>query len=140
MSEEHLRIGDAEREQAAATLGEHYAQGRLTSEEHGERLDRIWAARTRADLGPLFRDLPGGDGAVAPAHPGPARRPAYRCGGRARSRHGLPTPLVVVLTVLLVLTVIAHLPLILAGALVALFVMSRHRRAARTGQWSRRAR
>lgn len=140
MSEERLRISDAEREQAAAALGEHYAQGRLTTEEHAERLDRIWAARTRADLGPVFGDLPAGDGAVAPARSGSARRPAYRCGGMTPFRHGLPTPLVVVLAVLLVLTVVTHLPLILAGALVTLFVMSRHRRAARAGQWSRWAR
>ena len=43
--DEHLRIGDTEREQAAAALGEHYAQGRLTTEEHSERLDQAWAAR-----------------------------------------------------------------------------------------------
>jgi hypothetical protein len=140
VSEERLRISDAEREQAAAALGEHYAQGRLTKEEHAERLDRIWAARTRADLRPVFGDLPAGDGAVAPARPGSARRPAYRCGGMTPLRHGLPTPLVVVLAVLLVLMVVTHLPLILAGALVALFVLSRHRRAARAGQWSRWAR
>lgn len=140
MSGEHLRIGDAEREQAAAALGEHYAQGRLTAEEHAERLDRVWAARTRADLGPVFRDLPGGDGAAAPARPGSARRPAHWCGAVAPPRRGLPTPLVVVLAVLLVLTVVTHLPLILAGVLVAFFVMSRHRRAARAGQWSRWAR
>ncbi|HUA30142.1 MAG TPA: DUF1707 domain-containing protein, partial [Streptosporangiaceae bacterium] len=34
-----LRIGDAEREAAAASLREHYAQGRLTLEEFNERLD-----------------------------------------------------------------------------------------------------
>ncbi|ABL84106.1 MULTISPECIES: DUF1707 domain-containing protein [unclassified Nocardioides] len=152
MTDEHLRIGDAEREQAAAALGEHYAQGRLTSEEYAERLDRIWAARTRADLGPIFRDLPGRYGPAGQipgamgqtvgrtrgrASAGPARRPAYRCGGMALSRHGLPTPIIVVLAVLLVLTVLTHLPLILAGLLVAWFVMSRHRRFARARQWSR---
>lgn len=54
-----LRIGDAQREAAARDLGEHYAQGRITTEEHHERLDRIWAARTDADLWPVFADLPG---------------------------------------------------------------------------------
>ncbi len=152
MSADHLRIGDAEREQAAADLGEHYAQGRLSAEEHAERLDRIWAARTRADLTPVFRDLPGRYGPPAPAETwsaengptwagsartGAARRPAYGCGGMALSRHGLPTPVVVVLAVLLVLTVLTHLPLILAGALVALFVLGRRRGPARARQWSR---
>ena len=41
-----LRIGDAERTAAADELAEHYAQGRLSTEEHHERLDRVWAART----------------------------------------------------------------------------------------------
>ena len=59
MSDQELRISDAEREQAAADLGEHYAQGRITTEEHRERLDQIWAARTRRELGPVFADLPG---------------------------------------------------------------------------------
>ncbi len=137
MTDDHLRIGDAEREQAAGALGEHYAQGRLSAEEHAERLDRIWAARTRADLGPVFRDLPGRSGPAAPASPGPARRPAYRCGGMALSRHGLPTPIIVVLAVLLVLTVLTHLPLIVAGVLVAFFVLSRRRGPARARHWSR---
>ena len=81
MNEQQLRIGDAEREQAAAELGEHYVQGRLTADEHAERLERVWAARTRADLGPLFRDLPGRYG---PPLPTPARR--HRRGGRRTGR------------------------------------------------------
>ena len=86
MSEDHLRIGDAEREQAAAALGEHYAAGRLSTEEHAERLDRVWAARTRAALGPLFRDLPG---RALPGMPGRAdatRGPACGPGGAACRR------------------------------------------------------
>ncbi len=66
--DDHLRMSDAEREQAAAALGEHYAQGRLTTEEHSERLDRIWAAKTRAEVTPIFRDLPG---PAAPPRPQP---------------------------------------------------------------------
>ena len=54
-----LRIGDAERTAAADELAEHYAQGRLSAEEHSERLDRIWAAKTRTELAPVFADLPG---------------------------------------------------------------------------------
>ncbi|HEX3930275.1 MAG TPA: DUF1707 domain-containing protein [Nocardioides sp.] len=53
-----LRIGDAEREVAARELGEHYAMGRISADEHAERLEKIWAARTAADLTPVFRDLP----------------------------------------------------------------------------------
>jgi hypothetical protein len=54
-----LRIGDADRTAAAEELAEHYAQGRISPEEHSERLDRIWAAKTRADLAPVYTDLPG---------------------------------------------------------------------------------
>jgi hypothetical protein len=55
---EHLRISDADRDRAAAALGEHFARGRLTADEHAERLDAIWTARTGADLAPMFADLP----------------------------------------------------------------------------------
>ena len=55
---DRLRIGDAEREAAARELGEHFALGRITVDEHTERLDQIWAARTAAELAPAFRDLP----------------------------------------------------------------------------------
>jgi len=55
---DRLRIGDAEREAAARELGEHFALGRITVDEHTERLEQIWAARTAADLAPAFRDLP----------------------------------------------------------------------------------
>lgn len=53
-----IRIGDAERDGAAAALGEHYAAGRLTKDEYDERIDRVWAAKYEDDLAPLFSDLP----------------------------------------------------------------------------------
>lgn len=53
-----LRVGDAEREAAAGRLREHYAQGRLTLEEFNQRLDAVFAATTRSQLGALTRDLP----------------------------------------------------------------------------------
>jgi hypothetical protein len=53
-----LRIGDAEREAACRTLGEHFAAGRLTRSEFDERTTAAWAARTDAELTPLFADLP----------------------------------------------------------------------------------
>ena len=53
-----MRVSDAEREAAAAELREHFASGRLDQEELNERLDRAFAARTRADLNALFTDLP----------------------------------------------------------------------------------
>lgn len=52
------RIGDAEREGAATALSEHFAAGRLDRAEFDVRLDAAYAARTAADLQPLFADLP----------------------------------------------------------------------------------
>lgn len=57
--QDRIRIADAEREAAVSTLSEHYAVGRLTREEYDERCEAAWAARTRAELRPLFTDLPG---------------------------------------------------------------------------------
>ena len=37
--QEGLRISDADREQAASDLSEHYAEGRLSHDEHAERPD-----------------------------------------------------------------------------------------------------
>jgi hypothetical protein len=137
VNEDQLRIGDAERERAAAELGEHYVQGRLTAEEHADRLERVWAARTRAEIGLLFRDLPGryGPANSMPAPASTARRPTYWSGGAAPFRRGRPGPLVLVLVVLLGLTVITHLPVILVGGLVALFVLTKHRRCERGRAW-----
>lgn len=53
-----VRIGDAEREEAAAQLREHFAAGRLTHDELDERLDTCMKARTAADLRALTLDLP----------------------------------------------------------------------------------
>jgi hypothetical protein len=90
----NLRVGDADREAIAAQLREHYASGRLTLEELNERLDQTFAAKTRADLNVVLRDLPhttspltssaaGGLGNAAwqgtrdPAWPGPAGRSGW---------------------------------------------------------------
>jgi hypothetical protein len=54
----NVRIGDADREAVAAQLREHYADGRLTLEELNERLDQAFAAKTKADLNTVMRDLP----------------------------------------------------------------------------------
>jgi len=53
-----LRASDADRDRAASVLNEALAEGRLTADEHSERLDSIYAAKTQADLVPLLEDLP----------------------------------------------------------------------------------
>jgi hypothetical protein len=60
-----LRAADADRDRAASALGGALATGRLTSAEHAERLDAVYAAKTMGDLAPLTRDLPAQDGAEA---------------------------------------------------------------------------
>jgi hypothetical protein len=61
-----LRIGDAEREAAAAGLREHYAQGRLSLEEFNQRLDSVFKATTQRQLNLIAQDLPH---ATAPSAP-----------------------------------------------------------------------
>ncbi|CAM3971468.1 DUF1707 domain-containing protein [Kibdelosporangium persicum] len=53
-----IRISDAEREAAVATLGVHMSTGRLDLAEYEDRCGLAAAARTRADLEALFEDLP----------------------------------------------------------------------------------
>jgi hypothetical protein len=75
-----MRISDADRDRAASVLANALAEGRLTADEHAERLDAIFAAKTHADLAPLVRDLPGAAAELAsPA--APYASPA-RAGGR----------------------------------------------------------
>jgi hypothetical protein len=53
-----VRVGDAERDRAAAALGEHFSAGRLDQAEFDARVNAALAARTEADLAALFTDLP----------------------------------------------------------------------------------
>ncbi|WP_435192899.1 DUF1707 SHOCT-like domain-containing protein [Streptomyces sp. NRRL F-5630] len=62
-----LRASDADRDHYAAILREALAEGRLTAEEHAERVEAVYAARTHAALEPLVADLP---------RPAPARTSA----------------------------------------------------------------
>ena len=110
-----LRIGDAEREQAAADLAEHFAQGRLTIDEHDERLDAIWTARTGADLAPVFEDLP----RLQPL-PAPVVTPAR---SRAWSRR---LPVLPVIAALVVLSIVTGAPFwVLIFVLLGLGVLGR---------------
>lgn len=59
VNRDSLRVGDAERDEAARQLGEHFATGRLERDEYDERLEAVFAARTGGDLAAVFRDLPG---------------------------------------------------------------------------------
>jgi hypothetical protein len=55
---ENIRISDADREHIAERLREHYAEGRLTTDELDERLTGALSAKTYGDLRKLMTDLP----------------------------------------------------------------------------------
>lgn len=87
------RVGDADREQAAARLAAAYAEGRLEAGEHAQRLEAVLAAKTYRDLFSQVADLPatrrpgGGEGAGA-------------TGAGARVRRRMPIALKVLWTIL----------------------------------------
>jgi hypothetical protein len=127
MNEQDLRLSDAERETASQALGEHYAQGRLDADEHHERHERIWSAKTRGEIPPIFADLPGG----SPLQAAPRRSaatPSWAAGPRPtyaapRRRSGLPWPVKALFVIALVALVVTHWPLILI-ALGVLWLVS----------------
>ena len=57
-SRDGMRPSDEARQRAADALRTHYAEGRLDEVELERRVELAYAARTRADLKALFRDLP----------------------------------------------------------------------------------
>jgi DNA-binding PadR family transcriptional regulator len=65
--DDHLRTSDADRDRVTVRLRDHYAEGRLTSEELDERVTAALHARTFGDLRRVMADLPG---------PGPASQQA----------------------------------------------------------------
>jgi hypothetical protein len=56
--DDRIRISDADREQVAARLREHFAEGRLSSEELDERITAALSAKTVGDLRGILTDLP----------------------------------------------------------------------------------
>ena len=63
--DERVRIGTSEREEAMALLSRQFSEGRLNPDEFTERSAAIAAAMTRADLEPIFADLPAKPGAAS---------------------------------------------------------------------------
>ena len=122
------RIGDAEREEAAARLGDNFAHGRLDHEEFNERLDAIWSARTRADLDQLFWDLPRPARTLSAAQPAPL------------ARRGIPPLLpILVIAVLAGTALVQNAPWVLLIAALW-FVVLRPRRCRRDQRSDARAR
>jgi hypothetical protein len=71
-----VRAGDADRDAAAAALGEHFAQGRLTLDELNARLDATLTATTHGELSQAAWDLP--DLTVQPAQVSPGQTAVAR--------------------------------------------------------------
>jgi hypothetical protein len=62
-----LRASDADRDRIADILREALAEGRLTAEEHAERVEGVLAAKTVGELDAFIRDLPAAHPPHAPA-------------------------------------------------------------------------
>ncbi|MER7834214.1 DUF1707 domain-containing protein [Streptomyces sp. NPDC095602] len=75
-----LRASDADRDRVADILADALAEGRLDAEEHGERVDAVYRAKTLAELEPIVSDLPA---PAAPAGSRPAATAAYDPAGAA---------------------------------------------------------
>ncbi|GGV43576.1 hypothetical protein GCM10010495_71460 [Kitasatospora herbaricolor] len=58
VAEAEMRASDADRERVAELLRDAYAEGRLNVDEHAERIEAAYGAKTLGELAPLTRDLP----------------------------------------------------------------------------------
>jgi hypothetical protein len=58
MSNDRIRVSDADRERVTARLRDHYAEGRLSAEEMEERITAALNAKTVGDLRQVMADLP----------------------------------------------------------------------------------
>jgi len=136
---EYMRVSDADRERVAERLREHFAAGRLTSEELDERVTAALGAKTAGELQTVLSDLP----EPAPAGPQPGQvpppwpgRPGFRY---RRGPRLLPLALFLLFALLLfhgggfvffALFKIA-LVLFLVATLAGIFTVARFRRRAR---------
>jgi hypothetical protein len=72
-----LRASDADRDRIADLLREALAEGRLTADEHAERVEGVLAAKTVGELDVFIRDLPAAHtGSAIPAHTAVPSRPS----------------------------------------------------------------
>jgi hypothetical protein len=135
MIDDHLRISDADRERAAARLREHFAQGRLSSDELDERISAALTAKTIGDLRPLMADLPDS----APVTPQTRQAPPWavrRAPGFRRGPRLMPLALLAMIVALAIpgasWVFLAFLQLVLVlwlvSCLAGVFMVARFRR------------
>ncbi|MEE1756324.1 DUF1707 domain-containing protein [Streptomyces sp. SP18CS02] len=75
-----MRASDADRDRFADILRDALAEGRIDAEEHSERIDAVYRAKTVGELEPLVRDLPATRGSTDAAR-GHAFEPGRPDGG-----------------------------------------------------------
>jgi len=121
-----LRISNADREAAAASLREHFAEGRLTLEEFQHRLGAVFGATTDHDLTAITADLP-----AAPPGRGRIAQSAaagYQAGGQNQRPWSWPRAVAGLIVIILSLIIVAALlPVALFGSLLSravLFLLS----------------
>lgn len=79
-----LRASDADREHIVQLLGTAYSEGRLSADEHSERVEFAYASRTMEELRPLVADLPVEfSSAVKPTGSGPTDLASFGPSGDA---------------------------------------------------------
>jgi hypothetical protein len=74
--DDSIRASDADRDRTADILRDALAEGRLDAEEHAERIEAVYRAKTLGELQPIVRDLP-----AAPAKAAETGMYAYGPGG-----------------------------------------------------------
>jgi Flp pilus assembly protein TadB len=155
---DHIRVSDADRERVADRLREHFAEGRLSSDELDERIAATLSAKTFAELRRVTADLPEPEPAQAQGQ-GQGRGRPYpppwvgRRGFAMRRRGPRLLPLVLLLLIaalvipgagwLLVAFVKVVLVFWLVATVAAIFAAARFRRHVRRqrqsgprGPWS----
>jgi Domain of unknown function (DUF1707) len=110
-----MRISDAERAEVADLLSKHYGDGRLDQAEFNQRLDQAMRAKTYADLGGLFADLPRTEEETVEGPKFQARR-----GGRSP----LGTIVLAVIVAIVAITVIGHVLTFSFGPLLWLAILA----------------
>lgn len=82
-----VRLSDQERTAAMEALGRAFAEGRLTMDEYDQRCQQISMSQQRAELMPVFQDLPQSihhESAVGPMYSAQEIYEAHRSGRRTR--------------------------------------------------------
>ena len=131
-----MRVSDADREQVAERLRDHFAAGRLTSEELDERLATALSAKTVRDLRAVMADLPEPAPVGAPAGYEPSHWTSGPVYGYRRGPRILPLAMIALFALIVLpsagFVLVAFLKIILVFWLVAaiagIFAAGRFRR------------